>query len=252
MKKTLLAGLVLAASSTVFASPQNVIRMPVAGIQPKVAPAAAPLVVVQAPVGDLGVFDETATSGMGSYRYSFQNTGSVEVTTKSISVLGEGFGGQSSGVLSSNTCMHAIPPQGTCDIVLTPTAARPGTITLAFNETASVTAVDYRIVGEAPRFVYVSSNIVGRTKSFTLSNPNKAVPVTVPSLKITDNNFVDISRSFRTTGCIGTTIPAGSTCVLAVEYVPENGVQQNINIMPMMDTRFGPTLMIMMPAAIWW
>lgn len=252
MKKTLFAGLVLAVSSSAFAAPQNVIRMPVAGIQPKMAQVAEALVVAQAPAGELGVFDETATSGMGSYQYTFQNAGNVEVTTKSITVLGEGFGGQSSGVLSSNTCMRAIPPHGTCDIVLTPTAARPGTITLAFNETDSVTTVDYRIVGEAPRFVYVSSNIVGRIKSFTLSNPNRVVPVTVPSLKITDNNFVDISRSFRTTGCIGTTIRAGTTCVLSVEYVPENGVQQSINVMPIMDTRSGPTLMIMMPAAIWW
>lgn len=186
-----------------------------------------PMVATTAPQGVLGIFEGTATTGLGSYQYVYKNPTEQVRTITSLSVRGEG-SGQTSATFSDNTCSGAINPGASCSFTLNPNTAQPGVITLKFAETPLMTTTRYVLVGEVPSITSESRTVSGNTISHTFTNPNKIVPVDFDGVSIQNSSYVDSSSHYKITGCLNRLLP-GESCTMNIEYLPETGVQSSVS-----------------------
>jgi hypothetical protein len=183
------------------------------------------------------VFTAAANEAAGNQSVTLSNPGNAPLSISSVAVSGVN---AASFTIASNTCGSSLVAGGKCTIAIGFPAAAAGTYnaTLTVTDNASpatqtatltctVTGVGQaKLTPPSVDFGNVSTGSTAASQTFTLANIGFA-PFSITFIGLTGAN----SSSFSvTSNTCGTSLAAGASCSIAVNFTPSDPVQQSASL----------------------
>jgi len=166
-------------------------------------------------------FPNAALNTLSHQAVTVKNTGAAPLTFTNITIVGT----VPTDWTQSNTCSGSIPVNGTCTITVnfTPSTLEDQTATLSLTDNAENSPQTVPITGNgalAALFLSPTSINFGNQKTGTTSNPQTITVENFGNATLTFTSITVTAPFVISSNTCGTTLTAGATCTVAVEFQP--------------------------------
>jgi hypothetical protein len=167
-------------------------------------------------------FPNVQLNTLSQQTVTVKNTGQATLTISNITITGKV---QTDWTESSNTCSGSIAVNGTCTITVnfTPSTLEDQTATLSLTDNAANSPQTVPVTGNgalAAVFLSPASINFGNQKTGTTSNPQAITVENYGDATLTFTSITATGPFVISANTCGTTLTAGATCTVSVEFKP--------------------------------